>query len=307
MRKAILPILLVIVVAGIVTFFSAKKSRSEKISSSTNATTSNLGTAGAYNCVKGNLTASGSTALAPLEQTVAKKYQGKCADAHITVNLGGSGTGLANAENGSSDIGNSDIFSKKGQEDLVDHQVAVVIFTMIINSKVRVTNLSTEQIKDIYAGNITNWKEVGGSDLPIIVVSRPSSSGTRATFQRYVLGTPETISGPSSLTTDSAGTVMKNVQQTDGAIGYVGSGPAKKAGFSLIKIDDFEPTAENVKSNSYKFWNIEHMYTKGKAKDLAQALIDYMLSKDGKEAAKSLDFVSISDLPEAALKTHQQK
>jgi len=275
-------------------------------SSTTSTSSTTLGTPGAYNCEQGNLTAAGSTALEPLVSAVAKKYEAKCSGAKITVNLGGSGTGLANAENGSADIGNSDIFSKTGQGDLVDHQVAVVVFDLIINSKVTgVTNLTTDQVKGIYSGKITNWKDLGGPDLGIVVVSRPTSSGTRATFQNYVLGTVETITGPSNLSTDSTGTVVKNVQQTDGAIGYAASGPVKQAGLTVLKIDNYDASVANVKTNSYKFWNIEHMYTKGQAKPLAQALIDYMASDDGKAAAQSLDFLAISDVPDTALKTHQ--
>lgn len=305
MKKVLLSLLFIIVLVGIISFASLGKKQTEK-PHTTMKQPSSLGKSGTFTCIKGNLTSSGSTALAPLVQEVAQKYQAKCKDAMITVNLGGSGTGLANVENGSSDIGNSDIFSKKGQEDLQDHQVAVVIFSMIVNSNVTITSLTTEQIKGIYAGKITNWKEVGGADMPIVVVSRPTSSGTRATFQKYVLGGPETISGPKSLTTDSAGTVIKNVQQTEGAIGYVGSGAAKKAHLATLKIDNVEPVVGNVTKNTYKFWNIEHMYTKGQAKPLAQALIDYMLSKDGKEAAASLDYVAITDIPQDILQTHQQ-
>ena len=267
---------------------------------------STLGTPGAYTCVQGSITASGSTALEPLVTAVSKKYQAKCSGSKITVNLGGSGTGLANAENGSSDIGNSDIFSKAGQADLVDHQVAVVVFNLIVNSKVTgVSSLTTDQIKGIYSGKVTNWKDVGGPDLAITVVSRPTSSGTRATFQNYVLGGVETITGPSNLSTDSTGTVVKNVQQTDGAIGYAASGPVKQAGLTVLKIDNVDATPANVGTNTYKFWNIEHMYTKGQPKPLAQALIDYMTSADGKASAQSLDFIAITDVPSAILQTHQ--
>ena len=257
-------------------------------------------------CVSGNLTASGSTALAPLAQEVANKYQAKCKDAHITINLGGRGTGLANAENGVSEIGNSDIFSKQGQEDLVDHQVAVVMFGLMINEKVQVDSLTTQQIKDIYSGKVTNWNQVGGNNLPIVVVSRPTSSGTRATFQNYVLGGPETISGPSNLTSDSNGTVIKNVQQTDGAIGYAGTGPIKQAGLKMVKIDGLEATPANVANNSYKYWNIEHMYTKGQPSQLAQAFIAYMGSDDAKSAASALDYMAVADIPQDILATHQQ-
>ncbi len=163
-------------------------------------------------------------------KAVATKYQAKCSGSTITVGLGGSGTGLSQAESGSVQIGNSDIFKKSGQADLVDHQVAVVVFSLIINSKVTgVTNLTAAQIKGIYSGQTTNWSQLGGPNFKIVVVSRPASSGTRATFQNYILGGPESISGPSNLSTDSTGTVVKNVQQTDGAIGYVALGAAKKS------------------------------------------------------------------------------
>lgn len=267
---------------------------------------STAGTPGSYNCVQGTVVAAGSTALAPLVQAVATKYQAKCSGANITVNLGGSGTGLSSAESGSVQIGDSDIFSKTGQQDLVDHQVAVVIFSLIINSKVTgVTNLTTDQIKGIYSGKTTNWSQLGGPNLKIVVVSRPASSGTRATFQKYLLGGPETISGPSNLSTDSTGTVVKNVQQTDGSIGYVALSAAKKSGLTVLNIDGNAPTATLVESNTYKFWNIEHMYTKGAATGLTQALIDYMLSDDGKAAAASLAFVAITDMSSTSLQAHQ--
>lgn len=262
---------------------------------------------GQLTCVQGSITASGSTALAPLVQAVAKDYQARCSGSNITVNLGGSKTGLSDAESGVSQIGNSDVFANATtQADLKDHQVAVVIFTMIVNAKVTgVTNLTTDQVKGIYSGTITNWKQVGGPDLKIVVVSRPASSGTRATFQKYVLGGPETISGPSSLTSDSTGTVVQNITQTDGAIGYVALGPAKKSGLTTLSIDGNAPTADLVKNNTYKFWNIEHMYTKGDATGLAQALINYMTSDYGKSQATSLDFVSITDMSSPALQAHQ--
>ena len=263
---------------------------------------STAGTPGSYNCVTGTLNISGSTALAPLVQAVATKYQAKCSGANITVGLGGSGTGLSSAESGSVQIGDSDIFKKTGQEDLVDHQVSVVIFSLILNSKVTgVTNLTTTQIKGIYSGQTTNWSQLGGPNLKIVVVSRPTSSGTRATFQNYILGGPETISGPSNLSTDSTGTVVKNVQQTDGAIGYVALSAAKKSGLAVLNIDGNAPTPTLVESNTYKFWNIEHMYTKGAATGLAQALIDYMLSDDGKTAAQSLAFVAITDMSSTSI------
>ena len=271
----------------------------------TTATASTLGTPGSYNCISGSITASGSTALAPLVKAVAAKYTAKCSGATITVNLGGSKTGLANVEAGSVDIGNSDVPASSTQSDLVDHQVSVVVFGVIVNKGVSVTNLTTAQLKDIYSGKVTNWSQVGGPSLPIVVVSRPASSGTRATFQKYILGGAETIKGPSSLTSDSTGTVVTEVGQTNGAIGYAATGPAKaKSSVSLLSIDGNAATTENAKTNTYKFWNIEHMYTKGQPKPLAQALIDYMTSPDGKAVAAAQDYVAITDMSPAAITAH---
>lgn len=269
-------------------------------------TSSTLGTPGSYNCVSGSITASGSTALAPLVKAVAQQYSTKCSGATITVNLGGSKTGLANVEAGSVNIGNSDVKADPvTQADLVDHQVSVVIFAVIVNKGVGVTSLTTDQIKSIYAGTATNWNQVGGSNLPIVVVSRPASSGTRATFQRYMLGGPEKISGPASLTTDSTGTVITEVASTNGAIGYAATGPAKaNSGVTIVSIDGNAPSSANVQSNTYKFWNIEHMYTKGAATGLSQALIDYMTSSDAKTIAAQQDFIAITDMQQPALTAH---
>jgi phosphate transport system substrate-binding protein len=292
---------------------SSSSSSTPTTSSSSSSTPSSSGSSslypsGAYTCVTGNLTASGSTALQPLVSAVAKDYQAKCSGSTITVNLGGSGTGLSQAENGSVQIGNSDIFKKSAQPDLVDHQVAIVVFGLIVNSKVTVKNLTTAQIKSIYSGQTTNWSQVGGPNLPIVVVSRPTSSGTRATFQSYVLGGPETVQGPSNLTTDSTGTVVKNVQQTAGAIGYVALSSAKSSGLTILTIDGNDATNSSlVESNTYKFWNIEHMYTKGAATGLAQALINYMGSSDGKTEAQKLSFLNISDMQSSSLQAHQPK
>jgi phosphate transport system substrate-binding protein len=272
----------------------------------TTATVSTLGTPGSYNCVSGSITASGSTALAPLVKAVAQQYSSKCSGTTITVNLGGSKTGLANVEAGSVDIGNSDVpANSQTQSDLVDHQVSVVVFAVIVNKNVGVTNLTTDQVKSIYSGKVTNWSQVGGKNLPIVVVSRPVSSGTRATFTKYVLGGPETISGPASLTTDSTGTVITNVAQNNGAIGYAATGPAKaNPGVTFVSIDGVAPTTDKAKNNTYKFWNIEHMYTKGQAKNLAQALIDYMTSPDAKSIAAQQDFIAITDMSSSAISAH---
>ena len=303
-KRSRMTILLGVAIA-ISIFISACGGTSGGGSTPTPGAPSTLGTPGSFNCVQGSVTASGSTALAPLVKAVATQYESKCSGATITVNLGGSKTGLANVEAGSSDIGDSDIPASSTQSDLVDHQVAVVIFGVIVNKDVTVSNITTAQLKEIYTGKVTNWSQVGGPNLPIVVISRPASSGTRATFAKYVLGGPETVSGPSHLTSDSTGVVITNVASTNGAIGYAATGPAKaNSSVTLLSIDGNAPTTDNVKTNTYKFWNIEHMYTKGTPKPLAQALIDYMQSADAKMIATQQDYVVLSDMTPAAITAH---
>ena len=279
-------------------------------SSSTPGTTAKTaGTPGSYNCVQGTIATNGSTALGPLVKKVASDYQNKCSGANISTALTGSGAGLTAVSSGNAQIGNSDVFANATKNPgLVDHQVTTVDFAVVINSKVTgVTNLTAAQIKDIYTGKATNWSQVGGPSLQIVAVSRPSGSGTRVTFEQFVLEGKESVSGPTHLTASTTGDVAKTVSQTAGAISYVATSAVASNNLTAVTIDGVQDTAANVQSNSYKFWNIEHMYTKGPATGLAQAFIDYMQSDTSKKAAKTLGFIDISTLSAAAVAAKQPK
>jgi phosphate transport system substrate-binding protein len=298
-------IMMVVMAFGI--FISACGSSSGGGSSSSNTpAASTAGTPGTYDCVSGSLTTNGSTALGPLVQKVAADYQTKCSGAAITTQLTGSGAGVIAVEGGNAGIGNSDVYASSSKyPDLVDHQVAVIPFAVAVNSQVTgVTNLTSAQITQIYTGKVTNWSQVGGPNLPIVVISRPAGSGTRVTFQQFVLnGTPESVTGPTHLTESTTGAVQKAVSQTAGAIAYLavsGIGTMK-----AISIDGVAASDANIQNNTYKFWNVEHMYTKGPATGLAQALIDYMTSPTAKQFAQSLGFIDITTVPQAILATRK--
>ena len=262
----------------------------------------------ASNCVNGSITASGSNTLSRLLQSVVDKYEAKCPGASVTVSFTSSKTGLADVESGKADIGNSDTYADKTtQADLVDHQVAVVPFAILINAKVGVKGLTTAQVKDIYSGKATNWKEVGGPDMKIVVVDQPANSGGRTTFEQYILGGPEAVKVPANLTSDRNGTITNYVVQNEGAIGYssYGYGQRDNTGVVVATLDGNASTPNLVKNNTYKFWNIEHMYTKGKPNALAQALIDYTTSSELKDVFGRRNLISLSDMDQTALKTHQ--
>ncbi len=256
---------------------------------------------GSTACATGTIQATGSTALQPLVKAVATDYQKKCPGANITIGGGGSGTGLKNAQDGSSTIGDSDIFADKTKyPDLVDNQVAIVVFSVVINSKVTgVTNLTSAQLKDIYTGKTKNWSALGGPNLAIVPVSRPAGSGTRVTFETYILNGKETISG--NPVANSSGDVSNTVGQTDGAVSYIASDYAKKNNLTTVKLDGNDSSDANVVNNTYKFWNIEHMYTKGAASGLAQSFIAYVKSPDTASTRQQQGFLDISKMSQDAI------
>jgi phosphate transport system substrate-binding protein len=208
-----------------------------------------------------SISAAGSTALQPLVQAAAEAYQAQHGDVKISVTGGGSRTGLALVGSKSVDIGDSDILAT-GQDALVDHKVAVIGFSVVVNPESGVTGLTKKQIQDIFSGKVTNWKDVGGKDLAITVINRPSSSGTRAVFVKTLMGTA-TLDQATS-TEDATGTVVQKVKQTPGAVSYASfSGTHGKSGITEISIDGAMANEDDVTAGKYPFWSYEHMYTNG--------------------------------------------
>jgi phosphate transport system substrate-binding protein len=242
------------------------------------------------NCVAGSITAAGSTALQPLVDAAAKQYVKACSGSTITVNGGGSGTGLTQVAGGSIQIGDSDVtpvgkLSTPDADSLVDHIVARQGWIVVTNKDVTgVTNLTTQQNIDIWTGKVTNWKDVGGPDLPIVLIFRPSSSGTRSTFKKLVLGGATEATGGQTLTEDSNGAVTTAITKTDGAVSVIGfayyNDPANKSLLNGLQLDGVDATVTNVSNASYKLAADGHMYTKGAASGLTAAFLDYMLSAD---------------------------
>jgi phosphate transport system substrate-binding protein len=236
-------------------------------------------------CATGTITSVGSTALQPLVQAAALAYQAACPGSTITVNGGGSGTGLTQVSQGNVQIGNSDVTaaSKLATPDasaLVDHEVAKQGWIVVANKGVTgVTNLTTAQSVSIWTGATTNWKDVGGPDLPIVLILRPSSSGTRATYKQIVLGGATEAAGQ-ALTEDSNGAVTTAVQNTPGSISVIGFAYWQTAKANLVgfQLDGVDATVDNMVSGTYKLNAIGHMYTKGDPTGLTKDFLDWMVS-----------------------------
>lgn len=258
-------------------------------SSSTDSSSSDL---------EGTITAAGSSALKPLVDEASQKFIEKNPNVSITVDAGGSGEGLKQVSEGTVTIGNSDVSAEEKLDadqakELVDHQVCVLTMAPIVNKDVTeagVKDLSTDQLIGIFTGQITNWKDVGGPDEDIVLVTRPSSSGTRATFEKYALnGNAEAEN--KSMETDDSGVLLKNVSDTKGAIGYVAlSYLVDNKDVDAVSIDGVAPTLENTYNGTYKVWTMEHMYTKGKGSKADKAFIKYIMSDDFAKTCEKLGY-----------------
>ena len=260
--------------------------------------------------ITGTLTAAGSSALLPLAQAAAESFMEENPDCVVTVNGGGSGEGLKQVADGAIDIGNSDVFAeekldKTAAAGLVDHEVCTITMAPVVNTALGVTDLTTEQLVGIFTGEVTNWSEVGGPDTDILLVTRPSSSGTRALFKNWALGGAEEASNE-ALETDDSGTLLQTVEQNEGSIGYVAlSYLINDSTVSPVSIDGVAPTLENTYSGSYKVWGYEHMYTNGDGTDAAQTFINYMMGDKFADSIEAMGYGVSSKMSDEAVASHK--
>lgn len=244
------------------------------------------------------ITIVGSSALQPLIEQAGNDYHLAHLNSNIVVQGGGSGTGLSQVQAGAVEVGTSDVFAEtqKGidAQKLKDYPVAIVGIVPIANKAVGIKNLSKKQLADIFTGKIKNWHEVGGKNLPIIVINRSRGSGTRSTFEDLILNGKDAINSQEQ---DSNGSVKKIVNSTPGTISYISFPYANDQNIQKISINHVVPDNKNIPSNKWQLWSYEHMYTKGKPNKATAAFIDYVLSpKVQKEVVPKIGYLSINEM-----------
>lgn len=252
---------------------------------------------GCANHAQNKITIVGSTALQPLVEKAAAGFE-KEHGGNFTVQGGGSGTGLSQVQEGAVQIGNSDVFAQQQNgihaNKLVDHKVAVTGIAPIVNQKIRVKNVTMAQLRAIFMGKITNWKQLGGPNQKIVVINRAKGSGTRQTFQKTVMKNKKMMAAQEQ---DSNGTVQQIVASTPGAISYISFAYLQSQGIHSLKINGIRPSPQNVMTNKWKIWAYEHMYTRGKPTGTTKRFLNYMLSAPvQRKMVKEMKYISIHDM-----------
>ena len=251
------------------------------------------------NTLSGTISISGSTSVQPLAQDLADVFAETNPGVMIEIQGGGSSQGIKDASTGISDIGNSSRDLKEEEKaGITEHVIAYDAIAVVLHPTNKIDGLTGEQLKKIFSGEITNWKEVGGNDLEILVVTREAGSGTRSAFQE-LLGLEEKTDGGTrsliredALVADGNGPVKANIASKENAIGYISLGFADET-LKRIKVDGVECTTESVMNKSYKISRPFLMLTMGEPRPEVKAFLDFILSDEGQSVVGKF-YISVS-------------
>ena len=254
----------------------------------------------------------GSDTMVNLGQAWAEKDMQECPQDFVAVTGGGSGTGFSSLISGTCDIAMASRNIKEKEVALAKQKginpfeikVALDGLAVVVNPKNPVSKLTMEQLADIFTGKISNWKEVGGEDKKIVILSREVNSGTHVYFKEHILrkGDPagKEEFAPGALLLPSSQAIADEVAGNTSAIGYYGMGyiSAKQKPVMVAKDEssDYEtPSIENVVNGKYPISRPLFFYTNGEPKGLVKKFVDFVLSKEGQEIVLATDFVPISN------------
>ena len=244
--------------------------------------------------LSGSISMVGSTSMEKLANALSEAFMEKYPDVTVTAEFVGSGAGVEAVTNGTADIGNSSRSLKDEEKaaGVVENVVAIDGIAVCVDPANEVANLTKEQLTNIYNGTVTNWKEVGGADEPIIVIGREAGSGTRGAFEELV----DLVDGCKYANElDSTGAVIAKVASTPGAIGYA-SLDALDDSVKALSLEGVEATAENIKAGNYFLSRPFVMATKGEISeqnDLVQAWFDFVLGDEGQQVASEIGLITV--------------
>lgn len=267
---------------------AASSSVAESTSSAAASTEESTGS------LSGSIQMVGSTSMEKLANALSEAFAEKYPDVTVSAEFVGSSAGVEAVLAGSADIGNSSRNLKEEEKTngAVENIVAIDGIAVCVDPANTVTDLTKQQLIDIYTGKVTNWSEVGGADAPIVVVGREAGSGTRGAFEE-LLEVEDACTYANTL--DSTGAVIAKVASTPGAIGYA-SLDAIDDTVIAVSLEGVEATAENIKAGTYFLCRPFVMATKGEISqqsELVQAWFEYVMSEEGQQVAKEVGLITV--------------
>ena len=243
--------------------------------------------------LSGSISMVGSTSMEKFANALSEAFMEKYPKVTVTAEFVGSGAGIEAVSNGTADIGNSsrNLKDEEKAKGVAENIVAIDGIAVVVDPANTVEDLTKDQLTSIYDGTVTNLKDVGGNDAPIVVVGREAGSGTRGAFEE-LLKLEDACKYSNEL--DSTGAVMAKVASTPGSIGYVSLDVLDDT-VKALKLDGAEPTEENIKAGKYFLSRPFVMATKGEISeqsDLVKALFDFIYSDEGSELVKSVGLIT---------------
>ncbi len=243
--------------------------------------------------LSGILNISGSTTVLPIAQEAAEMFMDENPGVTVNVQGGGSSVGISNVAEGVVDIGNSsrDLREEEKGLGLVGHRIALDVIVVVTHKEVPLEGLSAAQVRDIFTGRITNWKEVGGPDREIKVVIRDEASGTREMFDEKALEKEKPVAG--AIECNSNGIVRQTVSSTPFSIGYISLGYLDNS-VKALKYEGVEASKESAANKSYPLSRYLYMFTRGEPPGLAEAFIDFVLSDRFQEEVVAREYIPVT-------------
>ena len=244
------------------------------------------------------ITISGSTTVLPVAQATAEIFMDQNSGINISVRGGGSSVGIASIISGTVDIGNASRHIKtkeitQAREQGVNPNEIVVAndgIAIVLHKDNPIKNMTVQQIKDIYTGKISNWKDLGGPSRPIVIISRDVSSGTFEVFNELVLSGSKAVDSALMLASNNA--VVSTIAGTPGAIGYAGLGYVNET-VKAVTVDNVMPSKQTIQNKTYPIARTLHMYTNGAPKGIVKQYIDFVLSAEGQKIVEEQGFISV--------------
>lgn len=256
-------------------------------------TTSSNVTASSNEKISGTVNMNGSTSMKKLTEAMCESFNSEYPSIVAQGQFTGSGAGIEAVVNGTADIGNASraLKDEEKSKGLIENIVAIDGIAIVIDKNNTIADLTLEQLKDIYTGEITNWSELGGNDGRIVVVGRESGSGTRSAFEEIVEAENQCKYAQEL---DQTGAVMTTVASTPNAIGYISLDVLNDT-VKTVKLEGIDPTIENIKNGSYKLSRPFVMATKGNVSEQSPAVQEffkYIDSDGGQEIIKAVGLIS---------------